>query len=1122
MPFGTPTILEMSKIFEKLSENARLEMGTFTKDEAIRHTLSGRQKYIISRANKAYLSDVKEYLGSSTTYGSYRANILKRVEERKPLLRKNLYAMALPGGHGKSYLCKKYGFIDVDDLVHGEVYDKLQSMRKRLVVERSTEWVDHNRLWYAACRKVLDMMVFDRPALILVHTEEAAVELDAYYLGGIVLNSEQFYANISKRAEDSQTFACVSRKIGKHRSYNPPKICNRNWEVECTVISVCNEFNIPVAAPYAYSRRFKSKWYGLRVPEWILTGKVYGRIDDIDVVLDLCARGEIPKECVDHFVKVNYDIGKAYGYGTSMGDWALVCAWIISTGNKPRDFMWTEDLFDVFPPASEAEKHRVNITLRRIQAKTDAERDGCVNRIMRRHVGNKHVFVTSLVCHYLGIGKFISFIKELEPIYYVNQEEYSGIVSEFHNLIRVSGWYCGREIDEPTRQGLMYMNLLTGREMYVADVKKVLEERAIPMEDGVERKFVSYDPVLRRWTRRQYLIDFEAGLSEAYHKMKVEPRKIDVSGFLQFWKRRRQWVAKGSTVMNTFPKEMLKYSVKIAGKVAEKIELRHNKKSLFECNEILSMIKDEVDEWNATKVVPKLNETGKHRELLPGTLMHYIVFSYVLYAAEMQTQIGSTRINAEKDDDITWYDKKMKDGIHHLLYDWANFNAQHDVEDMAKVIMGLTNVPGAPLDYAMFCRAIAESFYCMYIIDEDGNKHKVDKGLYSGWRGTSWINGVLNFVYVSIGLRCVERIHGSNSVVYVDHGGDDLDLAFQKPSDCVNMLKVMEMIGYEAKQIKQMVANKAEFFRNTINAEGVYASPTRALANFVSGNWESGGAKTLTEKTTSVLDQTAKMARRGVNAEFANVMAQMCLEHWLKIKSEDEWLKIPDEIIHGRVDDGGFGVPDSKNRVWILEKPIKGADDTHFQVRLPGVYCSEDYVDEMIDELERGGLKVVDKPGLVKKLAENSYDLKTYLERINYESITKERHVVVGYQCVVEEKWDEDLIRDLFTWAKGNDSLVMLEPFEAKREFLGHLEFHGRLLEMKDLVMMQAGTVIKHELVEFKPDLYYRRLVPDFIGNFIHRWVLNRANSFDWSLDEMQEKFRTACFMMSVMYDHRA
>jgi hypothetical protein len=691
-------------------------------------------------------------------------------------------------------------------------------------------------------------------------------------------------------------------------------------------------------------------------------------------------------------------------------------------------------------------------------------------------------------------------------------------MGEFHSFIRVSNYYCTTYLKEEERQGLMYMNMLTGRKMYEADWLKVIDER----KHEPEKDFVSYDPVRGKWSRVKYLEDFDDALSSAYLGMYSKPKAVDVSNFVQFWKRRRAWVAKGSTVLNQLPREMLSYTVSFLDHLKGTIELRHNKKSLFEHHEIIDLLKESTDTWNATKVVPKLNETGKERELLPGTLMHYVIFSYVLYAAEKQASIGSTRLNVNDDDNLMYYDKKMVKGIHHMLYDWANFNSQHTTRDMARVIEMLEHIPGMPEDYSYFCRAIAESFSHMWLIDPEGGKHKLEKGLFSGWRGTTWINSVLNYIYVNIGIKCCERLYPDFNPLYLDHGGDDLDVGFESPQDCFRMMRVMDAIGYEAKAIKQMVDKKSEFFRNTITQEGVFASPCRALANFVSGNWESGGAKELSEKANSILDQVAKMKRRGVDAEFCQHICRMALKHWLKIKVDDEWFEIRDEVIHGDFESGGLGIPDRDGCVWKLEPPILIVDLVGLNVKLPGAYCSQDYVEMVKEELAKVKLEVVGEESLIEKLAKESYDLKQFEERALFSELNKVKTQVVDKIPVVSKKWDPMYFEEFIRWTKSGDRGLSLGKMEMFAEFIGHVVADGMVLEYEDLMNVYLEEPVTPEVVRFRGDVYYRRLIPDFLANNIDKFVRRYGNNEKLSVDDMQEVFKTVAYMAYVMYNHHA
>ncbi|AFE83590.1 putative RNA-dependent RNA polymerase [Raphanus sativus chrysovirus 1] len=1072
----------------------------------------------VRKVMDSYEIQMKYYLAHSSSIGSYKAKMNQLVNKVGRFEVPNLWALVMPGGHGKSWLSREYGFMDVDDLVDGNEFYELCQMRYELIERGDLEWTVHNERWYSSLRATLEAMTFERPTVVLVHSEECALEMGAKIMGVIVLEEPQFEVNIMGRDSLGKSFSRISRAFVMHRSMNEINVYRSNDEVEGAVLALCNILNIPVACPYKYSYQYENSWYGRSTPRWLLEGSVVGRENETDHVLKLALQGEIPKECVDHFVQNASPNKTSHGYGITMAQWGYMMGRIVGSVRRPQKFDLTGDMFEIFPPDSMAERHRVNVTLRRLITECDILNDADVLDIMEHHVGEKHVFVSGLVCHWLGLGVETSVADKIYVLYLVPQEQWSQLLSDFHSMIRLSGWFCTTKISEEEKQSLMYMNMYTGREMYEPDWEKVVNERKVV--EGSE--FVSFDPRLKRWTRAQYLDDFDFCLQHAYSPMISNPRPVNVKNFLEFWKARRTWVAKGSTVMNHLPKEMLSYVIRFGDRMADVIRMRHNKKSLFENHEILDLIRETADTWNCSKVVAKLNETGKRRELLPGTLMHYIVFSYVLYVAEAQEPVGSTRLNVNDDDNLAYYDRKMGNGLHHMLYDWSNFNAQHSTDDMAKVIQYLARIPGCPEDYSTFCCAIADSFYHMWVIDPDGDKHEIKKGLFSGWRGTTWINTVLNHVYVAIGVMCCERIYRDFKPAYFDHGGDDLDVGFMAPQDCYKMMVVMDLIGYEATKIKQMIGYDAEFYRNTITARGVFASPSRGLANFVSGNWESGGAKTLREKASSILDQVWKLQRRGVEPWFCNKLTSMALGHWLKIKIEDEWFTLNEEIIHGDPAQGGLGIPDERGEIWILDKTVIVAKDKDLSAFLPGAYCSSDYVEVVDSELKGSFLHLRGKEGLINKLAQQSYDLEQFEERDLFREMNRQSVKKVGSIMVLTPRWNEVIFSEFQHWCAEGGRALRLEKIETLKEFVGHIFHNERRLTLKDLMTVFMNEEVTENAINFKANPYYRRLLPDFLASLVDKFTRWYGNRLDLTLDEMEKVYTTVAYMISVIYEHHA
>lgn len=73
------------------------------------------------------------------------------------------------------------------------------------------------------------------------------------------------------------------------------------------------------------------------------------------------------------------------------------------------------------------------------------------------------------------------------------------------------------------------------------------------------------------------------------------------------------------------------------------------------------------------RVSVNLNET-KQRYFLPGSLIHYIIFSYILDFSERHKNIESVRSNGMDYDDVRMVDSILFVGVVHILYDWKYFN----------------------------------------------------------------------------------------------------------------------------------------------------------------------------------------------------------------------------------------------------------------------------------------------------------------------------------------------------------------------------------------------------------------------------------------------------------------
>lgn len=1077
-----------------------------------------KQKIALRDAMIDYSAKHKTFLGSSKTTMDYKNKIMNSVDRYAEIKRDWLYAIVLPGGHGKTYLAEKHNLLDVDRLITPEQHNELFSIRVKLMENKDMSWDDHNVKWYKWINDVLDMYPNDKLSCILVHTEEMAYELGAEVLGTCVLKEQQFEQNIQSRGMVGLRFSRISRNVSISRNSGQITFAKTNNDLENWVMQALMYGGIEVAHPWKYDKKNDTPGYSDDLPGWVYRGDV--NKDALDHVMAYYKQGKVPYACLHYYIWLERKTIKAIsGYGISDASWGELFAQIVWFKNKKVKFdARGGDLFELFPPRSEAEKNRVNVTLRRLDQVFNLMADNDALDILEHHVGDSHIFCTGILSHHksLGIQNYGKELNLMYEMYKVGENKWSSVAKKAHELFRLSNNMCGKELSVQQRQSFMYMEMLLGRKLYTIDYQDVLNERNV----GAGVKHLSYDAHKCEWNTEQYVEDFHEALNFAYSGI-ITSKSVgfDVGQFIEFWESRREWAAKGSMVMNDLPPELKKYVISYVDKFTEIVK-RHNKKSLFEQEDILQYMAITVDEMNITKVVPKLNESGKERALLPGTLAHYIIFSYVLRIVEGCGKVGHVRVNAEPDAAEANFESRMYEFVH-LMYDWANFNAQHSKWEMDQVIRKLGTKIEKPGDYAMFCNVIADAMHYLYIVDEDGGLHEMDGGLYSGWRGTSWINGVLNYCYIHTGMLNYRRLGGLDPVCG-DGGGDDEDLFFRNIGDSVLFLFVMSKMNFDANASKQMIDVRSEFFRNVLGSDYMGGNPTRALANFLSGNWESTGAQTMRDRVVGILDSTSQMERRGVDKTYVAGVSVAVMTHWTKIKMGNEWVKLTDEVIHGRVEDNCLGIPDEDGMVWRLDDPPPKDVDLSVVLELPGVAASKNSAKRIIKELDDMGFDKPSEKTLTDRLAKDSYDIVKEVEMEHWQKYAKHTSTVAEYVNVCPPVIDYRALSDFLDSEVDTEEIdKAIGKYDSLMTSVGVLYIDGVALGDDDAFELVTGMRLPGNLREFKFNPYYSRIVPPYISTRAMNYV--RLETLRLGLDEIEMGYRFAaiCYTFKEVYNEK-
>lgn len=1053
-----------------------------------------------------------KYMGTDKYRDDFTLEVLSSIERFERRRRKNFFAIVMPSGSGKTQLADRYGFLDIDRMVTKGEHEVLNEMRVDILAGNK-DWKEHNEMWVGLVNQTLDLYSFDHPVIILLHSEILALQIGALPLGGFAPTDALYRQTWQQKVDRGNMAGAQLMALNREEFLQTSCIVMKNKRLfaeyyvgEMLVLHTLNLNYIETACPNKYSMRVEANGYSKEVPEWVLTGDTSKL--DVVMLLEMFKAGEVPKACLDFFFK-HEEAPSSFGFGLRDNEWVQVLAQIRSAITDQKNFDVGGDMGQLFPYKYKKNETRANLTVSRLVKGMEVFNDDDCYYIASHHVGKPNNFVTAILCYWIGVGsesRYAHFIRELLCVSFYR---WSGVMKEFHNFIRQSDFLFGERVDESERHRLMYLENLLGKEQEETDWMKEIEDRTWEYDMPDHR---AYDPELQMWTHEQYVKDFDRVLGVTYSAL-GKSGDAAVPNFKAFFDRRADWLTKGSTVFNNLHPEMKKYTVDLineVGEVVERVGGRHNKKSLMEVVNAIPELGGQFELFNATKIVTKLDENGhKRRALLPGSLLHYYVFTYVLHFVERDNQIGNVRINAPGDDSIEYFEMKMA-AIPRLLFDWTNFNLYHSSWEMGKVIERLGAVIQGPVDYLPFVQAIAESMYDMVIVDPTGKKHKAGRGLYSGWRGTSYINGVLNNCYTGTAVVSFKRLYHRDPYRYIDGGGDDHDGGLNRAEDGYLMLAIMRKMKFKATAIKQMVHMKSEFFRNTVTVEGAYASPVRALATFVNGKWEGSGNVPLKERVSGILDQVAKLRRRGVNSQFCNTMSVLCLSHWCKINEDGEWLDLPGYVIHGHSEDGGFGVPDDRGEVWRLEERVPEPLVIGEAANPPGTLATRDWLNVLCREVQEMNVEVEISRDKVEQMALASFDV---YGKYDYTNVINFKTRVISKEAAVKPRYNPAAWEVLMEFISTENRKTQIGKVMRYQELLPYMHVGGKPISKRQLCEM-LGVYVEPEVFEFKGDIYYRRLIAEPLATLVTEFCMEGIARGAMSLKMGEELFKDLCYMM--------
>lgn len=1048
-----------------------------------------------------------------------------------------LYAIVIPAGGGKTTLAHFFKQLDVDRILPEAFETELRKIRMSTfnsVVSGGTRasWLRHNSIWARYLSLSLSNFDFsETPRVLFIHSHEVATVIGAKVIGILIPEEDLHKSWIHDRDYEARALSDENRCFLLKYAKDLPNMFTYGSSLELyRIVSsiIANTVGYaPGISEYMNISEIDTvmlkQGYDVTMPSRVKTGKF--EYDDLDSIIEWCKAGRCPWWYVSVWCE-KYSPGLIAdgAYSFESYPWLHLCYTINTilrnrriTCDISRSMVKSNlDWFGFFPHVDALTESRAGVSLRSVFKYLDpAYIDDYLVLLLNCHVGSHHSFVTSLVVYYLGV------VQPMRPelrdkvidcgMLLVPEEQWVAVHGDIHKLVRAGQTFFGISIKDKEYACLQYTASLYGRRNYSLDPEAEIVKRQ-------QTRLGSKCAQLHHGSNSEaYIEDFKAGVRLAYSRL-GQRSKIRWTNFNEFYQQRYQWAASGS--VTNVPQGMSKFKevVDVIAEVKDKIvtlSLDSNKKRAMEklsSPAELALFLSENWAYNVTSLAPKPNEPAKNRVLMPGSFLHYVAMSYILGMVERTGDVGAVRVGDPDDNNLSHFDLRLTTGAYNFMLDFADHNAQHSSLEMGLIISLLEekfSSKSDPYDLNFFINWVVDSFANMQV-RVGLNNHKVISGLFTGWRGTTWINSVACQAYVYVGIQACKRKYGSIAVEYFEGAGDDVLMKFNSAKDAFRFYGAMQSCGFDMQSVKQMASHRRTEFLRTISSDGhLVCCVNRVLPNFVCGDLE--------RSSDSMLDRlggcyaTIKMLeRRGLSRHVTKVIYRSYLDKWARVKDGDVYRDIDRTYLHAPTEQGGVGLPDPDDNLWYLDCPIKMKT---FKTRvLAGPNnASRDYARHLRDDLAAKGI-TVDESRLVSKLMDDVYSTET---KIDVSDLVKVRSHVIALisptNAVNKEVLDEVL-------ANVDDERVR----SYKKQWGTYNKYRqcvGCINENLEVLLDKLGVNIDVDsLDELRFASNHCFLVPEYLLYNIGTYYRSRVAHRMMTVTEAQYYFNIACSTAKAVF----
>jgi len=313
---------------------------------------------------------------------------------------------------------------------------------------------------------------------------------------------------------------------------------------------------------------------------------------------------------------------------------------------------------------------------------------------------------------------------------------------------------------------------------------------------------------------------------------------------------------------------------------------------------LMSKTADELAE--ILKTEPKIRgvaidkyEPSKLRLLLPSDVEHWFIESMALTFGERPVARASEASQLELNAAETLAEHTARlaaiarqDVM--VASDYKDFNILHEFKTMSKMWLTLAkrldptgmryfgaDADSSIVDFAACCcRWAAAALGDVYTRRPDRKvNERLVRGLWSGWRSTTFINTLFNEAYSDVLRQTFKNKWGYDPVKVMHVLGDDGEAIFSDEYSGLRFLQLLDHIGLDAQASKQLISTRrTEFLRLFYENGQVRGALCRTIASSLSGDMQSNACKTGPDAAYAFNETLHTYIRRGADKSFVEAI----------------------------------------------------------------------------------------------------------------------------------------------------------------------------------------------------------------------------------------------------------